>query len=283
MAFLAIKISLGGFSPLGLAVARHAVALPFWFWALWARRIPVAPPPGQRLRYLWLGLLMVPVYHLALNAAETRLDSGLAGLVIASAPLWVAVADAGLFRRPVPGRKWTGGLVALSGVALASGVRPEAVALGHLGLAFVAPVAAALYTGFAHDLARRDGPLAFSAWTIMGGTFLLAPVVTLAPGWWLSVQGVAPTPGQVWAVVALGVGSTLLGTLAFVWLVRHHGAVNASGWLFFVPVVAVLAGGLIAGEPLGPFQVGGMALVAAGVWWANRPARTQPAGGPATS
>lgn len=276
LAFLGIKVALEGFSPLGVATARHLIAIPFWLGVLWGRGKPCLPPPGQRLTYLGLGVLMVPVYHLALNAAQTRLDSGIAGLVVATAPLWVAVSDQTLFRRAVAPRCWQGGVVALAGVALAGGVVAAGAPLPSLALAFVAPLAAALYTGHAHDLVRRDGALPFTAWSIGMGTLPLLLYGALSPvGWWRAGAALPATPA-ILAVLGLGILSTFGGGLAFMALVRRHGGVVAAGWLFLIPVVAVLAGGLLGHEPLGTGQFAGMALVAAGVWWANRPGREAP-------
>ena len=111
--------------------------------------------------------------------------------------------------------------------------------------------------------------------TVQLGTLPLLLYGALSPaGWWQAAS--PPAQPAILATIGLGTLSTFAGALAFMALVRRHGAVEAAGWLFLVPLVAVLAGGLLGTEALGPPQFTGMALVAAGVWWANRARREVP-------
>jgi drug/metabolite transporter (DMT)-like permease len=57
------------------------------------------------------------------------------------------------------------------------------------------------------------------------------------------------------------------------WLIRHYPATRLSSFSFLTPVMGVLAGALLLGEPLTPAVFAALALVGAGILIANRPAR----------
>jgi len=82
----------------------------------------------------------------------------------------------------------------------------------------------------------------------------------------------SPTP-LVWAgllfqtVIVAGASY-----LAWFWLVREYPATRLSSFSFLTPVMGVLAGGVLLGEPLTPAVFAALALVGTGIWVANRPA-----------
>ena len=87
---------------------------------------------------------------------------------------------------------------------------------------------------------------------------------------------VDPTP---LALMALGyqiVAVAFASYLTWFWLLARYPAAELSAFSFFTPLFGMLAGGLILGERIGPALALAMALVAAGLYLVNRPARAIP-------
>src|SRR5207253_2686473 len=73
------------------------------------------------------------------------------------------------------------------------------------------------------------------------------------------------TSGAITAFFYLLVVGSLLGFIAFTWLLSHTTAVLAGSYAYVNPVVAILAGWLFVGEELTGRIIGGMVVILAGV------------------
>ncbi|WP_439575128.1 DMT family transporter [Phreatobacter sp.] len=73
---------------------------------------------------------------------------------------------------------------------------------------------------------------------------------------------------MAWSVLALSVG----GIGLFLYLIRRGEVSRAAAYIYLVPAVSALMAFLFFGETLTPVQLAGMAVTAAGVWLATRPA-----------
>ena len=67
--------------------------------------------------------------------------------------------------------------------------------------------------------------------------------------------------------IVIVAGASYLG---WFWLVRQYPATRLSSFSFLTPVMGVLAGGVLLGEPLTPAVFAALGLVGAGIWVANR-------------
>ncbi len=73
------------------------------------------------------------------------------------------------------------------------------------------------------------------------------------------------TRAGVTAFFYLVVVGSLIGFVAFTWLVGHVSAALAGSYAYVNPVVALLVGFSVAGEPLSAWVIGGMVVILAGV------------------
>lgn len=180
--------------------------------------------------------------------AETRLDSGLAALIVAIIPLWVAVLDRAVFGRRLSLPAIVGLVVGFAGVALL--VRPGG------GVDVVAALALVGTTGAwaAGSLYARGAPLPQSPLLAASMQMLCASVL-------LGVAGVAfGEPGRVHAdafsakPVAAWLYLVLVGSLiafsAYAWLLKNVKIGVVSTYAFVNPVVAVGLGALFLGEQI---------------------------------
>jgi drug/metabolite transporter (DMT)-like permease len=116
---------------------------------------------------------------------------------------------------------------------------------------------------------RRAAPVL----TLQYQLVVSAPLLLLASPLLGEPAAIAPTPVVVLAFLYQAVGIAFASYTAWFWLVSRHSASRLSAFSFLSPVFGVLAGGVLLGERLGPLFGVAVALVAAGLWLVNRPAR----------
>jgi len=204
--------------------------------------------------------------------AEQYVSSGLAALFISTLPIWIAVLDRVVYGQPIVPRVVAGLVLGFAGVALligrveTGGAEPwSALALLVASLSWAS---GSLYARTA-PLPRR--PLVGTAMQMLAGGFCLL-VVSLVTGEPARLHPGAFTPQAVAAVVYLTLAGSLIGFTAYVWLLGTAPISLVSTYAYVNPVVAVLLGWALLGEPLTPrLAVAGTAIVLAVALIATRP------------
>jgi drug/metabolite transporter (DMT)-like permease len=195
----------------------------------------------------------------SLSWAETRIDSGLAAVIQASAPLFTALLAVGFVHSErVKGARLAGLVVGFAGVVLLVGAQPRGDALA--GLAVVG--SALCYAVAALFAARRlahVSPLVTSF-----GALTAASLATLPPGL-ARLPSSVPDWKVVGAVLALGVGGTGLAYILYYALLAGAGASRSILVTYLVPALALGYGAVLLGEEITVVAVAGLALVLAGV------------------
>ena len=253
--FLFIRIGNDTLAPVWAAALRLAVAgIILVALALVLRR---PWPRGRELRAaLWFGLVDFGVSLPLLNWGERTVASSSASVFFATIPLTTALFARAFGLERLRPRQIVASLAALGGVAALS-AGPWEGGAGPLPLVavFVASVAAAL-SGVLLKRAPDGDPIAVNAVAHAAG----APVCLLAS----VVAGERPSfPAGSGAVSILFLA--LVGSVAvfvtFAWLLRRWPVSRTSYIAVLVPVVAMLLGRGVRGEPLGPGLLAGAALV----------------------
>lgn len=263
LAFVGIKWALRDLSPTELTVARFIVAdaLLLGLAAVWPAARPTFPR-GHRTRLIILALAGVPLYHLPLNWGEQRTTAQIASLIVATAPILVAVGGVKFLGEKLTSTRILGLIISFAGViVLTLGTRNEpgvSVTLAGVLVIGIAPIVWAIYTIVAKPLMSQMAPMTVTSTTLLLGSLTLIPFATPSA---FDAIGAAGTGTLVWLVV-LGAGSSVLGYLLFVWLVRNLEANQTGMILYLVPVVGVTASALILDEPLGwPVAVAAVLVV----------------------
>ena len=274
--YLLVALTVGEVPPAFVVFARSVlgacVLVPLVLRGGWLRVLR-----GRTRHVLWLALLDLAAPALLITIGLAAVPSSLAGTLVASVPIMVAV----LALRLAPSERVTGlrlaGLgIGFCGVGLLLGAEVAGDARALVGGLLV--VAAALcYAGGALFYQRRFAslpPLVVVAGTLVGCTVLSAVPAALDP------PDAVPSATVLGALVVLGAGSTGLGYVAFYSLVAELGAARASVVTYLAPAVSVLGGVLLLGEPLTAGIVAGLLLVLAGAWLSSgRRPPAAPAGG----
>jgi len=242
--------------PLTLALLR---ALPAGLLLLAVtRRLPTGVWWG---RVAVLGALNFSIFWACLFVGAYRLPGGVAATLGAVQPLLVIALQRLIVGTAVRVRHVVVGVVGLIGVALL--VLTPAAALDPIGI--VATLAGAASMALGTVLTRHwrpaETPLTFTAWQLVAGGLLLAPVA-LAAEPPLPPLGAANLLGFLYLGL---IGAALTYWLWFRGLSRLEPTVVAPLG-FLSPLVAVVLGVVVMGETPSPAQAFGMVLVLGSVW-----------------
>ncbi|WP_411104072.1 DMT family transporter [Streptomyces sp. cmx-4-9] len=267
-AFLWIKVALGsGLTPFQIAFVRSALgAAVLLALARAARqRLPRDPSTWGHLAVAAFFCNALP--FLLFGIGERTVDSGPAGALHATTPLWAVVIGAaiGTERRIGPVR--IGGLLLGFGGVLVMSAPWQDASLPVGGALTLLAAAASYAVGFAYMARRLTGrgiePLALAA------AQLLAATVLAVPGLWAEGAGLTLPgdlgPGAVLAVLVLGVFSTGFTFYLNYRLIADEGATSAATVGYLLPVVSVALGALVLDEAVGPRVLAGAAVVLLGV------------------
>ena len=263
--YLGIDLAVRTIPPFLMAAARFLVAGGLLYaWAV--RRGERADRPTARhwLSAFLIAAPMLVVGNAAVGWAEQTLDTGTASLIIASVPLWMALLDRAFYRQRLARAVVLGLFVGFAGVGLlvAPGGGGGAGSRAAFVLVFssLAWAIGSLYSRHA-QLPRR--PLVGSAMQMLAGGLMLT-VVAAASGELGRVHPQAISLESWLGLAYLVAAGSLLGFTAYMWLLRAAPTALVGTYAYVNPVVAVLLGTLLLGEPLTwRTLVGGGIIVAA--------------------
>jgi drug/metabolite transporter (DMT)-like permease len=267
--YLAIRYAVESIPPLLTAGVRHLVAGTILYAvAVYARGQRVHLSGAEWRDSLIVATLFFLIGHGSLHWAERTVPSGVAALLVATEPLWIALL------MPTAGSaharlRTAGGLVAgLMGVALL--VPREALAAGSQQLwGSSAVLAGALSWAFgvryASTATLPRNSLVRTATTLLCGAVLLL-TASAAAGEIGRVDVRAISGRSLLGLGYLIVFGSVVAFSAYVWLLERRSATLVATHTFVNPVVAVVLGWLAAGEPLTPRIVGATALILAAVF-----------------
>jgi drug/metabolite transporter (DMT)-like permease len=262
--YAAIRVALDGLPPLLLGGTRFlAAGLLLMLFALAAGY----PRPGRRQvrDASFAGVLLLACGNGGVVWAEQHVATGLAAIIIATAPLWIVGLDA-LHPR---GERLTSGVVlsfllGLAGVAL---LMAGGIVLGQ-DRGFWLGVAALLFAAFAWALgsiyARHAEPPVSYAWYTAIEMLAGGAVLTLAGTWrgdWSSVDPRALLGPPLWGQLYLVFFGSLLAFSAYVWLLRAAPPALVATYAYVNPVVAIALGILLFGESLDGWTVAGSVVI----------------------
>lgn len=265
--YLGIRVALDTFPPALLGGIRFTIAgglLTIWL-VLRGRRLPPV--------HAWPSLAIAGTLLLALGnglvvLAEQWVPSGIAAVMVASAPFWMsgmeAMARGG---EPMTARTTAGLCVGFAGIVLL--VWPNLTGAGgvtgHAFIGVVALQAACVGWSLGSTYTKRYAPatdaLTASALQMLFGGLVLLAVGTVIGEW----SRITLSQRSVIAELYLIVVGSWIGYSAYVYALQHLPVSTVSMYAYVNPVIAVLLGTWLLDEPFGLRVVIASAMVLLGI------------------
>ncbi len=262
--FLAIRVGVQHVPPFLFAALRFIVAGAALFG--WMRATGTPSPSAREWRSVSLLALLIFVCDYGLLFwAEKRVPSGIAAVMLATIPAFMALAEILILRtqRLTPRL----GIAMLIGVAGVMVLVSRTVSFGDAPIDPVgacALIVAAVSWAISSALSKKlhlpsSKAISSGAQMLAGGLMLLVVSATFGELRGFRIQAV---PGRIWlALLYLIVAGSIIGFTAYVWLIHHESPTRVGTYAYVNPVVAVLIGYFLGGEGLGARTILGTALV----------------------
>jgi drug/metabolite transporter (DMT)-like permease len=261
--FVFMAIGLDAFRPGVITLARIALG---------AATLAVFPKARaaidreDRSRVFLLGVIWIGIPLMIFPIAQQWIDSSVAGMLNGAVPITAAMWATVLLGRLPGWRQLLGigiGFVGVLAISVPEVIDSSATALG-AALVIGAVILYGLSTNVAVPLQHKYGAL-----PVLLKAQLAALVIVVPFGLW-------QIPGSTWAwpsalaMIPLGVLGTGAAFVLMATLVGHVGGPRGSVAIYFVPVVAIIAGVIVRGDVLEPIAIVGTGLVLLGAWVTSR-------------
>ena len=262
--FLGIRVGVREVPPLILAAMRFSAAgLVLFGWVL--ARGERAPSLREWRSASILGMVIFLFDYGLLFWAEQRVPSGIAAVMLATIPVFMALSEI-IFLR-------TQQLTVRLALALLIGIGGVGVLMSHslnLGgapidkVGAMALIFASISWSVASVLARKlplpSSKVMSSGAQMFAGGILLA-IVAGALGEFRNFHPSAVSRGAWLALLYLIVAGSIIGFTAYVWLIHHESPTKVGTYAYVNPIVAVLVGYFLGGEALSTRTILGTLLV----------------------
>jgi drug/metabolite transporter (DMT)-like permease len=233
-AYAGIRAGLRAYGPANLAVLRFLVAsivLAIYAAIAHFRRPKARDLPGL----IFTGVVGITFYNLALNYGETRVTAGAASMLIASTPIWTALAARFFLHDRLNAFGWLGVFVSFTGVGLIASGEGQGIRLSPQALIILAAaIASATYIILQKHYLASYSALEFTAYTIWAGTLMMLPFASGLP----HALRIAP-PAATAAAIYLGIFPGALAYVAWSYILSHGTASRITTALYLTPVIAI--------------------------------------------
>ena len=208
-------------------------------------------PPLMDVRWLWYGVLGVTGMSLPfvlVATGQASIDSGLTAIIIGSMPLITVVLAHFFTEEKLTIWKSLGFLLGFIGIVI---------------LFLPKELSFALVSDWAAQLLVLGGAISYAVTTVaaarapetpsaVAAAMMLIWASVLSPLWAFSTAGPPPMPNAVAlsCLIALGVGSTAIATIVYLFAIDRAGPSFIAKINYFVPVTSVVLGVLILREAL---------------------------------
>lgn len=210
----------------------------------------------KALRSVVLIGILLPGANAVLFIAERNVPTGLASLIIASVPLWLAVLRlSGRERLPWPVLAGVG--VGFAGVAVLAQPSGGAKSWG-IALCVLSALMWATGSFLSSRLTMPADPFAATSYEMLAGGLVMFPISLF------TVHGLHPSTASIIGWIYLVTFGSIIGYSAYTWLLANAPLGMVSTYAYVNPVVAITLGVFFRGEHLtGRLLVGAAIIVVA--------------------
>jgi len=281
--YMFIKVALDdGVPPFAVVFARTALAA-LVLLPVAARLGALSGLRGRLGAIALLALVQVAAPFTLITVGEKDLPSALAGILVASAPIFTFLLAFALEGEERAGRASLAGVgVGIVGVAVLLGVDTAGSGAALVGglLVVVATMGYALGSWYLKRNLAGTQPVGIVAVTMTAAALMTAPFVAINP------PAEVPPLDAIASLAALGVLGTGIAFVLFYSLIASEGPARASLVAYVAPGFSVLYGVTLLDESFTAATAAGLLLIVSGSWLAaegrlpwERRAEALPAGG----
>ena len=268
--FVSTKVLLNnGLSPIDVIFYRFVLAY-ICLWAISYRRI-WAKSLKDELLLMGGALSGGSIYFLAENTALTMSYASNVSLIVCTAPLLTAIVVRLFYREYRLSTQFIiGSLIALAGVAIVVFNGHFVLNLNPLGdlLSLSAAWLWAFYSLIVKKLNGRYSTAFITRKIFFYGTISLLPLFAHEPLYFTT--HLWDDPVIAGNLLFLGIIASMLCYMLWNVVLKHLGTVRASNYIYFNPVMTLLASSIVLGESLTTVFIIGATLVLGGVFIADR-------------
>jgi drug/metabolite transporter (DMT)-like permease len=263
--FYAIRVGDRELPPLLFCAMRFlAAGLLVYGWALVTKQR--SPRGRQWLSVFLLAFLIFVVDYGLLFWAEQRVPSGIAAVILATIPAFMALSEIIILRTqrltlPLCIALLLGimGVAVLVNRSISLGGAPIDTA-GAIGL-IIGALSWSIASALSRKLPLPSSKVMSSGAQMLAGGVLLA-IVSVTRGEPASFHPAAVSHAAWIALLYLIFAGSIAGFTAYVWLLHRESPTKVGTYAYVNPVVAVILGYWLGGEPLGPRTViGGLCVI----------------------
>ena len=265
--YLAIKIALETIPPFLMGGLRY-VAAGLGLAAIIALRGRALPAVSTWPRLAVLGFFMIGFGNSGVVIGSQWLPSGLTAVLIATSPFWMVSIEAAVSGgKQLHLRQWAGltigflGILVLVWPSLSSGGEARSGMLWGVIAVQLACAGWAIGSTYTRRHVMPTDVLGAAALQMLfGGIFML--MAGTLHGEWVRL---AFSTRTAWAFAYLTLAGSIIAFAAYSYALRHMDVAVVSLYTYINPVIAVVLGAVVLGEPFGWRTVAAAGLIAVGV------------------
>jgi len=269
--YLGIRFAIETLPPFLMAATRFLIAGGILFILAISNGARIRQPVANWRRALIIGGLLLLCGNGGVTWAEKYVASGLAALFVATEPLWVVILNWALTHKRPNAKVLLGIMIGLAGVALlvsdgfgqgvGSGSKMSLIGGGVVLLASLAWASGSVYSN--RNPIDASTSMASGMQMLAGGGLLLLLALVTGDLKRLNLEHASWT--SIGAFAYLTLFGSLVSFTAYSWLLNNVTLARAATYAYVNPVVAVLLGWSIAGEPLTLKMILGAAIIVGSV------------------
>ena len=275
--YLGIDLAVRTIPPFLMASARFLIAGALLYaWAIRRGDRTDRPTARHWLSAFLIAAPMLAVGNAAVGWAEQTLDTGTASLIIASVPLWMAVLDRVFYAQRLARAVVLGLVIGFAGVGLL--VAPGGAGGAGSRAAFVLVFSSLAWASgslYSRQALLPQRPQVAAAMQMLAGGLILVVVAAVSGELGRAHPEAISLESWLGLAYLVAVGS-LLGFTAYMWLLRAAPTSLVATYAYVNPVVAVLLGTAVLGEPLTWRTLVGGGIIVASVALIVRTPRRDP-------
>lgn len=267
--FVSTKVLLNhGLGPQEIMIYRFLLAY-LGIWFIGPARL-FAKSPKDELLCVVLGITGGSLYFLLENTALQITLASNVSLIICTSPIFTALLVSVFFRKEkLSPRLLSGSAIALVGVAFVVYNGSFLLRINPLGdfLTILAAISWAFYGIILKELGKRYSSLFITRKVFIYGILTILPVTLSQP------DALHPArlaiPAVAGNIAFLGIAASLLAYLAWNVTVKELGVIKTTNYIYFIPLVTLLASAVIIREKITLVALAGAALIVLGVYMAE--------------